>query len=206
MSDLTVTRRNFGKSISLGMIGLMFMSMVSTVGCTFTSIYNAIIKYIPVGLSAVASILSILSGAGIGISPLASTILNLIKIGFADLQTAITQYQNSTGSAQQTALGITTNVLADIEANIQQFWNDLTIPDAKLAALCSGLLGIIVSTLQGFQTQLPKPTPPAPGTARAIQATLPKKIYATPKMRSVSQFRKDFNSLLTDAGYAQHKI
>jgi hypothetical protein len=203
---MNTTRRGFTK-LSFGALAL-----ASTIGgtvfetaCTFGTVFSAILKYVGVGLQAFQAVVDLLTGAGvlpIGAGPGILAIVALVKAGFADLQTAVTNYNNNPGD-KTTLLGKISTALATLQANIQQFWNDLQIPDGKLASLVQGLLGLIISTLQGFATQLP---PPAPTPAMEASAQLPKRLSVAPQKLSLSEFKKRFNTLLIENGHAESVI
>jgi hypothetical protein len=197
-----ITRRRFAKSA--GVLALMAVVPEFT-ACSFASVYAEMLKYVPLGLSAVSAVLSILTGNGIAIAPAATAIIALIKTGFADLQTAITQYQDAPAGQKSGLLGAISEGLTVVEANIQQFWANLDIPDAKLASLVEGLLGIITTTLAGFQTQLPAPATPVASNALRMRAALGKLLPSTPVKRSPAKFKAAFNNALGTA-YEAHKI
>jgi len=204
-----MTRRSFAGMFGKAGVILSLGSLISvTTACPawLSNVYADILKYAPVALSAVASVLSILTGNGIVITPAISAIIALIKVAISDLQTAVTQYQNAPTGQKSGLLGAISEAVTVAESNIQKFWADLTIPDAKLSSLIEGLLGIVVSTLQGFQTQLPAPVTPVATQAKMMRAGLSKTIAVTPKVRSVAHFRKEFNALLTQSGEGQHSI
>jgi hypothetical protein len=165
------------------------------------NIWDDIVSYVGVGLQAFASVVSILSGAGIisiGGGTAINTVIALVQNGFADLKAAVAQYQATVPTNATLAQKVAT-VLVVLENSIQTFWNNLTIPDAKLAETVAGLLGLIVTALTGFGVQLP-----APATVSAIN--LPKMLTVTPKRMSKHEFIKEFNARLALAGYSQHAI
>jgi hypothetical protein len=199
-----INRRNFAGT--LGKWSLITALLSVTTACPFGSIYKTILEYIPVGLSALAAVLSILTGNGITLSPVIQAALDLVKTAFADVQVAVDQYQQSDPAGKATWLGKISEALTVAEANLQKFWADLALPQGKLADLIEGLLGIIISTLMGFQTQLPTSTTPIAMQARAMKATLGKAISVPAKVRSAKQFRTDFDMALANGGEGQHKI
>jgi hypothetical protein len=203
---MTLTRRQFatrGASL-LGALGIL--PLLTSTGCWLSSVYADIIKYVPIGLSAFSSIVSILSGAGVIGVPIGAAIAGIVALvnkGFADLQTAVNSYQSAPAASKSILLGAISTALSTVEAYIQQFWSNLTIPDAQLASLVEGLLGVITSTLLGFASQLPAP---APSAALTMRASLRKTINVAPKKRSLRQFRDDFNALLKGTAYGSHAI
>ena len=198
---MQTTRRSFGKLVSGGALALAMGETLMGLSCS--SVYADILKYVPVGLSAFASVLSILSGGGVTIAPVVATIVALVNAGFADLQAVVTAYDAAPAANKATLLGKISTALASVEANLQGFWSNLTIPDTKLESIVQGLLGIITTTLLGFGTQLPAPSPTPALMARG---SLRRTIAGTPTKRSVKQFRNDFNAILKQNGMSEHAI
>lgn len=198
-----LTRRNL-----VGMFATVSLlpAMLTITACPISNIYKKILAYVPVGLAGFSAVLNLLKGAGIGLTPLLQSIADLVKVALADVQVAVDQYERAPASEKATWLEKIAEALTVAEANIQNFWANLTIPDQKLSALLEGLLGIIVATLLGFQAQLPAPSTPTAQQAKAMKATLRKKLSVTPKLRSVEEFRTDFNKILQDAGESKNSI
>lgn len=199
------TRRSFAKYA--GILGLGSM-VTFTTACPawLTTVWNDIKEFAPSILSAVATVLTILTGAGVLGLPLAATISNIIALiskAIADIQTAVNNYQSAPADQKTTVIGVVVTAMVDAEAYIQQFWNDLTIPDPALATTIHNLLGVIVSTLQGYIDSLGVKPTQTPATLR--RANLPKLIQVPAKRRSLSQFKTAFNGYL-DSTYAQHKL
>src|ERR1017187_2283776 len=85
-------RRTLLKYLSL--VPALFV-IPNFIACSFSSVYAEIKAYVPVGLQAFTSILSILASVGIippGVGTLIGTLVTLVKAGFADLLTAVTDY------------------------------------------------------------------------------------------------------------------
>ena len=203
------TRRSFATSIAkfAGILGLGSM-VTFTTACPawLQTVYTDIKAYGPTILSAVAGVVSILMGAGILSAPssaMISAILALISNGVGDLQVAINTYQSAPASQKATLAGKIATILADIEANVQGFWSNLTIPDPALATTIENLLGVVISTLQGYINALgvaPVPTP-----AIMARSSLRKLINAPAKRRSLAAFKSEFNGYLGTT-YSQHKL
>jgi hypothetical protein len=199
---MKIDRRGFSKIAAvMGVASLAELS--SGWACSLSSVYNAILQYVPVGLSAVASILAILTGGGVVIAPAVSLAVSLVNAGFADLKAAVNSYESAPAANKATLLGKVSTVLASVEANLQAFWSNLSIPDQKLESTVQGLLGVVVTTLLGFGTQLPAP---AATPAIAARASLRRTINLPPQKRSVAAFKKDFNAILEQNGLSEHKL
>lgn len=195
---MNVSRRDFASYIAKGGAALAVAgNMIWLTGC---GLFDTIMAYVGVGVQAFQSVVDLLVSAGV--IPVIEgtaidTIIALVKSGFADLQAAVTAYNNAPADQKDTLKHKIALVLGIIEADIQRFWNDLKIPDAKLASLVEGLLGIIISTLGGFAALLP-----AAMASKTIEAAkkLPRQIAAPAQKRSVAQFKKDFNAKLAEYG------
>ena len=190
-----MNRRSF---IGIGTLALAAGSALFSAGC---SVFNKIAAWIGVGIAAVTSVVNLLAGAGILNTVeggLITTALGLIKAGFADVQAAIAEYENAPADSKLTFAGRISTALQALSDQFQKFWSDLNIPHASLAALVQGLIGIILSTIAGFMTQLPPPaTPPL---------TVSKRLSVVPQKRDEKQFRSDFNALLAQSGQSQYAI
>jgi hypothetical protein len=189
-----LSRREFVGVAGKGTAALLAVpSLLTMTGC---SVVTDILNYIPVGLQAFNTVLGILESAGIislAGGGAISAIVAAVSKGFSDLQVAIHQYDSAPAADKATFLLKVATVISDLQADIQTFWGDLSIPDPALATIISGLLGVILSTLAGFGASLPVP----PLSAKAAQArALARQVVYTPKRRSVHQFRSDFNAQL----------
>lgn len=198
-----ITRRIFGKmGLGLGAATALASMLVTTACNTFDNI----LKYVNVGLQAFQSIVDLLTGAGVippGEGTLIDLAIALVKSGFADVQTAVNDYDSAPADQKSSLKLKIALALSILEANIQSFWSDLKIPDVKLASLVQGLIGIILSTLGAFSATLP--TPPANVKAENAKA-LAHRITVSPKARTVHEFKSDFNKLLVTNGYTQYSI
>lgn len=192
---------NRRKFLSLSGAFLMLGSVASTVSCITKGIYQQILQYVGLGLQAFQSILDILAGAGV-VNPLTAggidALIALVKAAFADLQTAVNQYDSAPADQKNSFVQKISTALAILQNRLGEFWTNLKIPDQKLALTIQGLIGVIISTIMGFATQLPQPAtaPKAP----------PAGIKATPKRLTPSQFKEEFNSILDANGLSQHRI
>jgi hypothetical protein len=197
------TRRTFVTRSFAALAALPFVGILSS--CSLESVWTAIQKYVPLGLSAFSAVLSILSGADFPIGAALAGIIALVQKAFGDLQAAVADYQSAPSGAKQGLIAKVSEALTIIEANLQSFWNGLSIPDAKLEGVIEGLIGVIVTTLQGFAAALPTSQTPAANAARAARASLPKIAGGAAKRRSEREFKKDFNAVLGD-DFKEHRL
>lgn len=185
------TRREFGKVVAGGSLAVGIGTVSMGVSCN--TVFNDILKYIPVALQAMTAILSVLSGGGYTITPAVTVALNLVKVALADLQADVSAYENAPADQKNTLLGKVSTAIAIAEGNIQQFWNDLNLPQNNIAGTVSGILGVILSTLAYFATQLPAPT-------NVAVKNVPNALPVTPKKRSVKEMKVEINTLLKPSG------
>jgi len=188
-------RRMFSSIIGIATLGPTLL----TTGCWLSTVYKEILKYIGVGLQAFQGALDLLMGAGVipaGEGTAISIVINLVKSGFADLQTAVNEYEQAPAANKATLAQRISTIIGILENNIQNFWSSLTIPNPQLASTIEGLLSIILSTLAGFLPSLPAPSPQQRVAVRG-------KLTITPQKRSVKQFKQDINGVLTANGYKQ---
>ena len=198
----TFNRRKLFNWSFAGLAAVSLSSLWET-ACTWGSVAADILKYIPIGLNAFASIISLLTGFGL-LAPGVAALVLLVKAAFVDLQTVIQQYDNAPAASKVTLLEKISTALAVVEADLQAFWSNLTIPDPQQATLIEGLLGLIISVLQGFGLLLPAPAP-IPVSSGIPHGTV-KRIKVTPQRRSPAQFRTDFNQFLAKHGHSEVAI
>jgi tetrahydromethanopterin S-methyltransferase subunit F len=195
---MNLNRRAFATSIAKAAVTIAAAgSFLGVASCG--NIFAAIEKYVPVGLQGFTAVVNLLAGAGVlplGTGTAVQLLITAVKAAFADVTVAVQDYQAAPAADKATLLGKISTVVADAETNIQLFWSNLNLPAGSTATLVEGLLQVIVSTLMGFGTQLPAPA--SSKEMRAKRSAIPdtKLINATPKMRSVAQFKADFNRQL----------
>jgi hypothetical protein len=196
---MEMTRRQFSLS-SLGMFLLAAASSAWTFGC---NTLDNIVKWLGVGTQALNSVVGLLTGAGIinTVEGAAiSLVLKLIKAGFADVQAAVDEYDRADPASKLTLKGKISTALQALTDQIQKFWNDLSIPNSQLAGLIQGILGVILTAIAGFMTQLP--TPVTPSTSMQLS----RRISVTPRKMNAQQFVSEINTLLNQAGQSQFSI
>lgn len=197
---MKVTRRTFGRFMgTLGLLATLGWSVVLT-GCTTS--FSTILSWVQTGLDSFQSVVDLLVGQGVIMVAIGSAIdliIKGVKAAISDIGSAVDAYNAAPAASKATLEGRITTAIIAAQDEISQFWNDLNIPDAKVASTVAGLLGLIVSTLAGFMTQLP----PAP--AGLQRRTFQKTLAAVPQKRSIGQFKAQFNDILTANGFAQYR-
>jgi hypothetical protein len=195
-----IGRRQFGKIMT-------FMGLLATTGWSLAlegcASFASISSWIVTGLDSFQSVVDLLVGQGIIMVTIGSAIdliIRAVKAAIADVGTAVDNYNIAPAASKATLVGKISVALVAAQNEIGQFWNDLMIPDAKVASTVAGLLGLIVSTLAGFQSLLP----PAP--ASAVLRTFPKTLQGTAAQRySLGQFKSKFNAILNANGFSNYR-
>lgn len=198
-----ISRRKFTQYVGLGSLALAGSMTLSIAGC---NALDDLEKWIPVGLASFQSILNLLEASGIisvaAGGPIAAMVA-VIQAGFANLTQDIETYKKITpppvGSLQKIEAGLNL-----IIANFQSFLTTINIPDSRLATLVAGLAGVILSTLAGFGASMPSSTMSLVMKSVAVGGKQP--VSVTPSKQSVRQFKKEWNKLMSDSGYPQHKL
>lgn len=185
---MTMTRRDFTIRVALA------STLGSLSGCVFGDVYKNIEKYVPVALLAFDRITMILMENGVVISGL-ENVINMVKAALADIQTALLEYHDAAAHDKATLIQAISVAMKIATHRLIEFWDKLSIPNQQLALTIKTLLDIIISTLTGFIGQL------SPGTAVASQ-----KFLSAPRLRSVKEFRDDFNGILRSHGMSKYAI
>ena len=180
-----MNRREFSKTVGTGALVLATGGMAVTDGCSWGNVIADLKNWIPIALSALSSILKILS--------INNPIITLIQAGFAALLAAITNYQAGTG-----VLSDVTNAITDIEQNFQNFFASLNVPQGLLNTI-EGIGTIILSTLQAFTNELN----PAGTTASATFKVGGRVTSFTPQKRTIQQFKNDYNTAVVAGGHPE---
>lgn len=183
-----MTRRDFA-------VRTITLSWLATLpACFFSSIYKNISTYVPVALLAFDRILAILVEHGVNTTGL-TEVVNRVKAALADIQTAILEYHDAREHDQATLIHSISIALKIASHRLVEFWEELKIPNEQLASNIKSLLDVIISTLTAFIGQL------SPNTPVAGQ-----KFVSEPKLRSIQQFRQDFNWVLDHNGLSKYAL
>lgn len=190
---MNITRRNFVKSSSL----LYLASLGSAAFITGCNVFDDILNWVPVGLTAIQGIVTLL---GPLVPPGAITILNLVKAAFADLVAAVNDYKNDTNPADKaTLLAKIRTLLNDIVNHFQDFLNALNLGNNPIVNIVIGLANIVISAIEGFMNQLPPPVSLVPTIHLGAQI-----VNITPKYyKHVGDFKKDYNAFATANGHSE---
>jgi phage-related protein len=182
-------RREFIGHLGKGAAAVAILgTSVELAGCNVISDIQA---WIPVGETALNSILSVLTANNIIISPAISTIVGLIETGFNDLVAAIQEYQSTTPPP----VGVVAKIQAAIQAVADQFANfvsQLSGTAGKILTVVVAMAKVVISTIEGFVNQLP-------ASARALAVRLTPELSTPPIHRTRRAFKKSWNAELDAA-------
>jgi hypothetical protein len=203
MNEIVTSRRGFMKGAGYGLVILRLATLagVTTValedaGCNvFTDIEN----WVPVGETAVNSILSVLTANGILVTPAISGIVTLVEAGFNALIAAIKEYQSTTPPPVGALQKIQT-AFQDISDQFSAFVGQLSGVAGKVLTVVVALVKVVISTIGGFVGELP-----ASAASVLAKVSMNSAIATPPVHRTRRGFKKDFNSTL-DAGAKQGVI
>jgi len=178
---------------------LLFLLASSTslfiAGC---SVFSDVLAWIPVGEAALNSILAVLTGNGVAITPAIQSIISLIEAGFAALTAAVKEYQSTT-PAPVGALAKIETAFKDIVDNFSTFLQSLNV-SGGLLGIITGLAQVVLSTIAAFVNRLPASTAMKAVRDRASSVSVGgTKVSVTPKARDASTFKKDFDAILKSA-------
>lgn len=200
-----MNRRSFLGRTILGLVALS-MPVVMT-GC---NVFNDLLNWIPVGLSAISGILSLLSGGGVVLGPGITAIIALIQAGLTDLKLAIVEYQSTTPPPAGALAKIDT-FLSDLVSNIGNVLSQLPPQPANLITLVIGLFELLLSTIQGFINKVPMAAQQVPKTAAVLKRAMVgpggKAIVIAPRTNlSRRAFIHDYNRLAEAGGHSEVKL
>jgi hypothetical protein len=190
-------RRIFIESLGLAIAG---GSVVSLAGCPAASVFAQIQAWVPVGLSALQGILTVLTPVIGPIGGSIAVIVGLIKSSFADLMAAVSEYQNAPAASKATLLDKIKLILQDLADNFNKFLADLNLNGNPILSLVVSLVQVILNVLAGFAGALPG-TPVA--IRRQVRLRNGSTVTVTPVKLSLADFKKQFNQLADNAGHPE---
>lgn len=191
---MTMTRRDL---VALGKLGIL-AALFPLSSCWFQNIYSDIDRYVRVALLAFDRIIAILAEHGIVVEGLDRSI-NAVKAALADIETAVLEYRDAAAHEKATLVAAIATALKIAAERLQAFWEllKMKIPNVQLATVIKTLLDIIISTLIAFAEKLQ--TGGAPAVPR-------NQLLAQPRIRTLTQFRAEFNGVLRQSGEGKFAI
>jgi hypothetical protein len=172
-------------------------------GCGIT--WEEIEEYAQIGISAVDAVLKILVANGVITAQQDASFEAEIQALFTDVKNTVNDYMNAPASDKNTTAGKVLTALQAVANRLGAFWNDLSIPNAQVAATISALLIVVISTLRGFMEWVRSNTKPQLA-AMAMPMASARVSSVPPKQRTNSQFKKDFNATLKANGLSSYAL
>jgi hypothetical protein len=196
-----LTRREFGKVTGTGALALGVGEI--SMGLSCATVFNDIANYVPVGLQAFQQIVNLVNPvAGSALAPFIAD----VKLAFADLEVAVTNYQNAPAASKSTLVGKITTAINDAIAQVQAFWVAANLPAGGIASTIEGVLQIILSTLAAFFPSIGGKLMAAKEPGFGEKGTGVRLIQFTPVKRSPAQLKKDINAAFVNGGHPENQI
>ncbi len=187
------TRRGFLKLTGTG--GLILSTGGAAVlldACNAQTVFETIISWIPTAKSAFQGIVTIL---GPFLPPGAQALITEVFAALDVVTAAVNEYLNAPAADKATFLGKLRVALTAVGDQIQAFLAAFKATGNPLISVVLGLAQIIISTIEGFLGKIPLPAGAKVRTVRASIHFEGVTAVVVPKVRSISQFKKDFNSV-----------
>jgi len=200
-----MNRRGFlGRTIAA--LAVVCSGGFSLVGCSATSVMNDLLNWIPVGLKAISSVLTLLSGGGIILGPPTMVVIGLVQTGLTDLKLAIAEYQSTTPPPAGALAKIDT-FLSDLVSNLGTILQQLPAGPANTITLVAGLFELVLSAIQGFMVQIPAVATSLPKAQAAVNRGFiinGVSVSISPRKNLTRRsFIHDFNKLATAGGHPE---
>lgn len=200
-----ITRREFGKRTSLGLLGLAAGGMLLTEGCNFVS---DILTWAPVGLAAFNGIVTMLETFGIisAANPALGIIVMAVRTGFSDLVQDVQLYE-SIQPPPQGALAEIQAVLTLIAQNIKDLFSQIVTNFSPVINLIIGLSQLILGTIAAFLNKLGGPTTVSPNGKKISLAAFYRfevagqTVTYVPQSMSLGTFKQDYNKICASQGH-----
>lgn len=201
-------RRLFGKIM---LAAAVMAHAAFEAGCTMADVIAELKQWVPLGISAVTSLLNLLGTFGIiplGAGTIAAGLISNIITIFNDVLADIATW---TATPSDSLLTKISNELQAISGQLSTFVSTLTIGNTKWAALVESLLSLFLSTIAGYVAGIAQKMGASAATAN-VQARRKVMIAARPALvvepvrRKAADFRKEFNKQVEAAGYPQYDL
>ena len=188
------TRRQFVGHLAKG---AAVIAVIGSAGAlTSCNVVDDIANWIPIGVAALNSALTILSANGILLPPGVQLIVNATQAALNALSAAAKEYLAITPPPVG-ALAVLQAALKAVVDNFSTFLQGLVgITNSGLFNAIAAIVQLILSTIAGFMNQLPT----SAGTKGVLMAASLKagnvSVPIIPKARSRRAFKKEFNAQL----------
>jgi len=191
-----MNRRKFVGALASGAAAVALGTSME--GCTLGSVWAEIQAWVPAGVAAFESIVTLVVPLA---APGINTIATTVEAGFAALAAAVNQYLNAPAASKATLEQKVLLIFSQLQGDLQAFLSAVNVDGTNpIVKIVLGLISIIVSTITGFLGQIG--TPPPAATMRMAGVSL----NITPSARNRAKFVKDFNTACVAAGHSELAI
>ena len=179
----------------LAFAGVGFSALAAVEGCNATNVWSDIHNWIPVGIDAFDSIVSIVDPI---MSPAIDAIASLVKAGFASLAAAVNSYLNAPAADKATWGEKIKLILSQLGTDLQSFLTAIGQSGNPLVKTIVALVQVIVDTIAGFINSIGTP---AAGAFRAEFHVGSDRIVVVAAYRNRKRFCEVFNNALDSIGH-----
>ena len=193
---MEMTRRGFVVRTSSGIAAIAASGALT--GCSAGNVFTDIENWIPVGVSAIQGIVSLLNGSGL-ITPPMQVLVTAILTGFDDLLADVKTYE-ALNPPPTGALAKIEEVFSLIVGNIQMLLAQVG-GNSPVIATVIGLAQVILSTIAGFLGDLPVTTKSL-RLSGTFQVGSQNVTYKT-EHRTIRKFKRDYNAVANAGGHPE---
>jgi hypothetical protein len=190
-----MNRRQFATSAALGFAGIL---LAGTEGCNSEDVWHEIEGWVPVGIQAFESVVALVAPLA---APGIDAIATMVEAGFSAVAAAIDAYLNAPAADKATFAQKLILAFQSLTGQIQNFLTALGQSSNPIVKVAVMLIGIIVSTIEGFLNQI-MPAPPANATFKVGERT----IEIPPVRRSRKTFISQFNEQCVASGHPELEL
>lgn len=203
--ECTMNRREFcssvarsGAAVIAGRVFLLAGTGAAALVLEGCDVMTEIQDWVPVGESALNSILVLLGANGIVLTPVIMLAESALNAALTDLVAAVTAYK-ATNPPPQGAVAKVEAMLSAVVSSFGNFFSQLNLPGGSLYSLILNLIKLAISTVQGFINEImPTPTPAVKFSFQ--QQGLPKQFEMVPaKKRRRANFKSAWNDIIVYA-------
>lgn len=207
---MEISRRGFTKLMgAVSLLSLAEWQALFLSGCS--NVWDDIIAYAPVGISAVTNLLNLLGSFGIipvGSGTAAAALISAITTGWNDVVADVKLYQSEPANA--TLAQKIEDELQAISNQVTAFRANLNLGTSTEAKIIQALLSLILTTIAGFISAVAAkagvPTAAAIKKSRRTVIVGGQSLVIEPKYRKRSEFVKEWNAAVDQAGHAEIEI
>jgi len=197
-------RRKFLGTTVAGACGAALMVAVAGTemfvleGCAIT--LNDVLNWTDIGTSAVGSVLTFLTAAGIvcALCGVAATAAIAAIHAIAD---AIRQWQAAAPADKATLWGKIHTALTIALSEVGKFFQEINLPLGKLAGMILGIASLVLSAITGFIQKFFPSLLAASSRSYKLGATTD--IPVAPKEYHTNDFKKEYNKIVISGGHPE---